>query len=267
MREQGGVRRFLRIAGRAVSAIVVLAVIVVFFLMLFPSGHGYHLAPSTATMSNMKQIAVALQRYAVDNDGRLPAYFSTNEDLRVALASYDLRDGIFDGLNPDGGEIVPNPLLAGVSWSEVAEPENVALLYETVSWSRGRTFFALLDVSVRNASAESVVRLDPDISGEDDPKERRFRVAMTHYRITESVGPNFDVTIDKWDGNRWAVQYEGASIRKPIIRWEPYEVLVYLRQPPNEIVGEAPSQGHYELVVVDKDGVRLKPAEAWTLYQ
>ncbi|MCH7905761.1 MAG: hypothetical protein IH944_14490 [Armatimonadetes bacterium] len=272
IRERWRAGPFLRKAARILSSIVVLGGVVFFTLSFFPNlwpGGGTHAAPATARLMSMSRIAKALRTYAADNDGRLPARFSTNEDLRAAIAPYDLHESVFEAHNPNGGQIVPNPQLAGISWNEVSEPEAVALLFETKLWRGRSSFCAFLDASAKWVSAKSVIRLDPDISNEDGAKERRFRVAMTDYRITESGGPTFEVTIEKWVGKRWAVQYEGASILEPIIRWEPYEVLVYLRQPPKEIDGETqePVFGYYELVSVDKNGVRLKPAEAWTLYQ
>lgn len=229
---------------------------------------------STGTLSNIKQLAMALRTYAADNNGLLPASFSTNEDIRAALASYDLDERIFETRNPDGGEILPNSELAGVKLSEVLEPDEIALLYETEPWSNGRSIYAFATTSVRSISADSVVKLspgslNPDAVPENNEITSRFRIGKSDYRLSGSGEPTFDVIIKKWDGKRWIVQYEGVSISGPIIKWESDKVVVFLKQPRTEIVGatQAPGPNRYERVTIDVNGVRSKLVDGWTIYQ
>jgi len=228
----------------------------------------------TATMSHMKQIAIALRTYAADNDGLLPASFSTNEDLRAALASYDLDERIFETRNPDGGQILPNSDLAGVKLLEVFEPDEIALLYETEPWSNGRSIYAFATTSVQSISADSVVKLspgslNPDAVPENNAIESRFRIGKSDYRLSGSGEPTFDVIIKRWDGKRWTVQYEGVSISGPVIKWESDKVEVFLKQLRTEIVGatQAPGPNRYERVTIDENGVRSKLVDGWTIYQ
>lgn len=115
----------------------------------------------TATMSNIKQLATALRTYAADNDGRLPANFSTNEDIRAALASYDLDERIFETRNPDGGEILPNSELAGVELSAVVNPESTVLIYESKEWANGRFIISAVNTSTKSVDDRDQLNFDP----------------------------------------------------------------------------------------------------------
>ena len=278
IRERWRAGPFLRKAARILSSIVVLGGVVFFTLSFFPNlwpGRGTHAAPRTATMSNMKQLATALQRYAADNDDRLPADFSSNEDLRAALDSYGLDDSIFETRNPEGGQILPNSELASIELSGIHEPRDTALLYETRSWwIHSGSVYAFVDTSVRPVSPEAVIRFSPGPPAPDyvpvnKANLRRFRIGQEDYRIIECGEPEIEVSVEKWDGKRWVVLYKGVSSSDPIIEWERKTVSLYLRQPPTEIDGMAqvPGRGPLERVTVDKDGVRSRLVDGSTIHQ
>jgi hypothetical protein len=119
-------------------------------------------ARQKATLSNMKQLALALHTYAADNDGRLPAQFRTSADLRSALQGYgDLDASVFSTRNPAGGDIVPNDRLAGLAIDSIALPENTALLMETMPWEDRTQTFAFVDGHVRRVTDVALVVLEP----------------------------------------------------------------------------------------------------------
>jgi hypothetical protein len=140
-----------------------LAVATFLFLLLIPLGHCNQKgqAKMTATLSRIKQLSIALYEYASDNDGRLPAQFSTNADLRTSLKDYVRDDREFSTLNPDGGEIIPNSHLAGLPLESIALPEHTALVYETKAWPDRRTLFGFVDGHARLVTDVSLVVMEP----------------------------------------------------------------------------------------------------------
>ena len=140
---------------------VAAAALVLFVLLPLGDCNSKERARRSTTMSRIRQLGIALQNYAGDNDGRLPAQLRTNADLRTCLKDYVRDDGVFSTLNPDGGEIVPNSHLAGLSLDSIALPEHTALVYETRAWPIGRTLFGFVDGHVRPVTDVSLVVMEP----------------------------------------------------------------------------------------------------------
>lgn len=146
------------------QAIGFLAVAMFLFLLLLPHGadcNQRERQKMTATMSGIKQLSIALQNYAGDNDGRLPAQFRTNSDLHESLKDYVRDDRVFLTLNPDGGEIVPNFHLAGLKLDSIALPEHTALVYETKAWPIGGTVYGFADGHFKRVADVSLVVMEP----------------------------------------------------------------------------------------------------------
>ena len=116
----------------------------------------------TNAMSNLKGIATALQQYAEDNNGRLPARFSTNADLRAALKGRIKDERQFETLNPAGGEFVPNPRLAGFVLKDVADPSITLLLSETRPWWNSQWMVAFADAHVKVIRDKKDLNTDPE---------------------------------------------------------------------------------------------------------
>lgn len=113
------------------------------------------------TLSNFKQVATSVRLYMIDNDERFPPQFSTQEDLRDALASYELPELVYKTTNPNGGKMMPNSELAGIKLSAVLDPAETAMIYETKDWPDGKVVIAAVDTSTRFVDSRDLINLDP----------------------------------------------------------------------------------------------------------
>ena len=113
------------------------------------NGHLFFAGPRepTAMLARVKQVVAALHIYATDNDGFLPHRFSTSDELRASLS--DFPDEMFASVNPNGGKIVPNRLLAGLNLSEIPLPEKTVLVYESRVFPDGRLTVGFVDSHAR----------------------------------------------------------------------------------------------------------------------
>ena len=130
--------------GLCLVAIIVAAV-------LFPVFAQARLAAQrTATISNARDISLAVMMYSVDNNNMLPSAFATTEDLRITVGAYSAAPLDFTSKNPDGGEFLPNSLLQGANAMRVLRPEDAVVVYDSVPWKQknGRVV-AFLDGSAK----------------------------------------------------------------------------------------------------------------------
>jgi hypothetical protein len=140
---------------------VTAAALVLLYLFTLGDCNSKELAKRSTTMSRIRQLGIALQSYASDNDGRLPVQLRTNADLRTSLKDYVRDDSEFSTVNPNGGEIVPNFHLAWLKLDSIALPEHTALVYETKAWPNGRTLFGFVDGHARLVTDVSLVVMEP----------------------------------------------------------------------------------------------------------
>jgi prepilin-type processing-associated H-X9-DG protein len=75
-----------------VELLVVVGIVALLFAMLLPSLSGARQsAQSTQCLSNLRQMAIAAQTYAIHHDGRLPiAYYYANDGTRSYTHAWDL---------------------------------------------------------------------------------------------------------------------------------------------------------------------------------
>ena len=91
------------------------------------------------TQSRAKQVAMALELYAQDNDGKLPLAKTPTEKIDRFL-----RDpGIKASLNPNGGTLTFNSKLAGLKLDDL--PRDVILVSETNLWPDSTLIVAYAD--------------------------------------------------------------------------------------------------------------------------
>jgi hypothetical protein len=110
-------------------------VAIIFAAILFPVfSQARQTALRSATLSNAKDISLAVLMYATDYDNVLPPAFATTEDLRSSVAAYSTMELDFTSKNPDGGEFLPNSLLQGVDTMFVFDPTQAVLVYESLQW-------------------------------------------------------------------------------------------------------------------------------------
>jgi type II secretory pathway pseudopilin PulG len=110
-------------------------VAIIFAAILFPVfSQARQAALRTATISNAKDISLAMLMYVADNDNAMPPAFATAEDLHTATGPYWSEPLDYTSKNPDGGEFLPNSFLQGVNTMLVLEPDRAVLIYESLQW-------------------------------------------------------------------------------------------------------------------------------------
>ena len=133
------------------------------------------MAPTSITLSNAKQVALAAIMYSVDWDDRYPAGMSDERQFQYALNPYVKNSSVFRSLNPAGGMIGPNPNLAGVPTGGVIDPMNTALAFEAYDWSDGTRIVAFTDGHANKVEGFSVAT---DLEVELDEEARTIMDAM-----------------------------------------------------------------------------------------
>ncbi|CAN5594714.1 hypothetical protein BH11ARM2_BH11ARM2_04980 [soil metagenome] len=99
---------------------------------------------STASLSQVKQIATATAMYASDYDDLLPKTNSTAAVAKVT-APYLKNNGLWTTTNPAGGRILYNVSLSGLSMSSFPSPAETVLLWEEHPWADGMRAVGFLD--------------------------------------------------------------------------------------------------------------------------
>lgn len=113
-------------------------------------------AKVATTVSTFHEGAYALLIYASAHDYRMPPHLSTIEDFSQATGGITHPGFYLKTSNPAGGLALPNPNLEGVDLNLIAEPERVAVIYETRDWGDGGRVTAFLD-----GQTKMVVPFDP----------------------------------------------------------------------------------------------------------
>lgn len=145
--------RTVRDRGKSsVVSLVVVSVIVLVLggaaALLFGPTSSYpsrDVAPKAISMSNAKQVAIAVAMYSVDWDDRYPVGMLRAREFQYILDPYVKNPSVFRSRNPAGGIFEPNPNLAGVPTEGVENFEAAALFFETYDWSDGKRVVAFAD--------------------------------------------------------------------------------------------------------------------------
>ena len=117
---------------------LLLTLIVVLFLaaILFPltvsDGRG---SKRTVQLSNIKQVGLCLVMYANDYDDRMPPAMSTSDELRRYSMPYLKEAAILVSINPAGGELLGNGLLAGKKAGDIAKPAATVMVFDSRPWA------------------------------------------------------------------------------------------------------------------------------------
>jgi hypothetical protein len=99
--------------------------------------------PGADSLSNLKNLALALQMFLADNNDVMPDITDTQGAMEV-LRYYVRDEDSFT--NPETGELyVLNPSLATVRLADVADPVNIAVFYESSPDEDGMRAAAFLD--------------------------------------------------------------------------------------------------------------------------
>lgn len=97
------------------------------------------------TLSNFKQVGLALLMYQGDYDDQYPPQFQTNADLQFFTMPYAKAVDLYKTLNPNGGEMMPNPKLEGIDSNKIVQLADTVMLEETKEWPDGSRIIAFTD--------------------------------------------------------------------------------------------------------------------------
>ena len=121
-------------------------VVAILAAVLFPVFNQAKISAKRAVViENYRQVARGVLMYASDHDERLPYYFQGGMDLQYSIGPY--VSGL-ESFYTEGGEIVPNDELVGLSLAEIGWHERTASIYDTIDWPGGGRFVGFLDGSV-----------------------------------------------------------------------------------------------------------------------
>ncbi len=105
------------------------------------------------TMSNAKQLSLAMIMYSADYDDELPYVQSTKGAFEVAYPYMKSKETT-KSLNPSGAKFLLNMAVAGVNLSSIDSPSETVLFYEDKAWPDGTRVVSFIDGHVK--------RLNPD---------------------------------------------------------------------------------------------------------
>lgn len=114
----------------------------------------------TLAVSNYKQAAIAMNIYLSDYDDEIP-YAQDSKSALSVLVPYTKNTEIFRMLNPNGGEIRLNMAIAGVNSSEVSNPAQTPLFFDSEPWPDGTRIVAFLDAHTKIVSDAEWKSLEP----------------------------------------------------------------------------------------------------------
>lgn len=109
-------------------------------------------ARATTSISNLRQLAIALQMYAQDNNDKLPV-MKTTADMKKYLTAYLGSDQQF--VSPRTGEAyLPNPGISGKALGAIDHPDTMIAFYENTPGPDGTRAVAFLDGHVELVPAD-----------------------------------------------------------------------------------------------------------------
>ncbi len=86
-----------------------------------------------ATISNIKQIDIGLIMWSSDHDDVFP-YITKSAQVSKLVLPYTKNEKLFKTYNPNGGQFEMNMSLAGVKATDIKDPANTILLYDSKAW-------------------------------------------------------------------------------------------------------------------------------------
>jgi len=115
---------------RIVEVFVALGMLAVLGAILFPVfARSREKARRTSCLSNMRELALGIQMFAKDYEGRLPGTVTWAEDIRPYVQNKQIFECPERPRGEKGGYAL-NPLVAGKKLEDIADPATTVLLYE-----------------------------------------------------------------------------------------------------------------------------------------
>jgi len=128
-------------------------------------------AARSVTISNAKQLALAMHLYATDWDDLMP-YAQSSKTVRAVIYPYVKNESVFATRNPKGGELVFNLALGGVSLEALDRSSEIVLLYDSRDWPDGSRVAGFADGHVRALTAAEWKRAKSRMNG---PFQRKVK--------------------------------------------------------------------------------------------
>ena len=146
----------------------------------------------TASLSNIKQIALAALIYASDYDDHFPPRMDDPRFVEMVLGPYMRNPGLWRSTNPAGGIYLGNPEMSIVPATELVFPTDAVLFYEQNKWSDGRRAVAFGDGSARLREFDPTTGLAVELTqqGREFVEKARSAGTLTAPKTdTEAEGP------------------------------------------------------------------------------
>jgi hypothetical protein len=102
--------------------------------------------------NNYKQVALGAMLYAADYDDYLP-YAQTTATVQSVTNPYLKSGSVWRNPNPNGGRILFNTKVGGVSMVEFDMPTEIPMFYDEKAWPDGSRMVAYLDAHVESVPA------------------------------------------------------------------------------------------------------------------
>lgn len=134
----------------AVLAVGGLCILPVLAAILFPVfAQAKQAARRTQGLKGMKELGTAVSIYSADTDDQFPLRMESAKALEPAIGQYVRDPTSFDSKNPNGGEILGDGRLGGLSFVSIAKPASTVMLYDSLPWQRGDAPVAFVDSHVK----------------------------------------------------------------------------------------------------------------------
>jgi hypothetical protein len=91
-------------------------------------------AKKVQTLSNMKQLSLAMIMYTTDFDDKFPPTMDSALAVKPFVEAYAKNDGIFLSLHPEGSELLGNGKLAGKASQNILRPADTLMFYDEKPW-------------------------------------------------------------------------------------------------------------------------------------
>jgi prepilin-type processing-associated H-X9-DG protein len=109
-------------------------------------------AQTEQTISNLKQLALAMLMYSQDHNEKFPP-MKTSASVKKALMRYAKAETIFVDQR-DGQAFLPNPRISGKSLADIDAPASTVAFYDPVPDSLGKIYIAFADGHVKGVTSE-----------------------------------------------------------------------------------------------------------------
>ena len=197
---------------RLIEAFVALGMLAILGAILFPTfARSREKARQTSCIANMKELALAIEMFARDNEGRLPGTVTWEEDIRP----YVKNEHVFECPTRPGGEeggYALNPLVGGKKLAEIPEPATTVLLYEVDE--HGQPVFPHHD-GANFAFVDGHVKWFSKRDAPEGIRSTGYIPPERNYGLAERLKLAYEATIEVWVENVYqAVLQAEAAVQK-----------------------------------------------------